>query len=378
MRETAAVLVVIPSYNPDTRLIRLLENLKRQQNDCSCSSGESCLPSSFDIVIVDDGSDRQCSPIFEEAEEKYGCRILRHAVNLGKGRALKTAFNYFLMTYRDAIGVVTVDSDGQYDAEDVLACVKKFEENPNSLVIGNRQFDDQTEPKRNRMLNTLACRMLKAMCGIGVSDSQTGLRGIPAEFVRHLMNVPGERFDFELNMLMESKQENIRVEEIPIKSVDGDSCSVDTLHSLSYLWNISKRFLKFAASSISCFMIDITAFTFFVFLFKRYSLPGFILWATILSRVLSSLANYLLNRHFVFANPRTKHKYSKATIVKYYMAEAGEMLLSAVLVSVIYRWIGTLETLIKIVVDGTLFFINYPVQQFWVFRRKKQAENAAL
>lgn len=375
MRQTAEVLLVIPSYNPDDRLIRLLAELTRRRDDPARVSGESSPPPPFDVVIVDDGSGPQYSPIFETAEREYGCRVLRHAVNLGKGRALKTAFNYFLTAYPGTAGVVTVDSDGQHGADDVLACAARLAEKPHSLIVGYRRYtEDAAVPKRNRLLNTLTCKMLKAMCGIGVSDSQTGLRGIPAEFVRHLMNVPGERFDFELNMLIESKQENIPMAEIPIQSIEGNNCSVSPAHSLLYLWNISKRFLKFAASSITCFGIDITSFTVFVLVFKRYALPQHILWATILSRVLSSLANYLINRHFVFANARTNRVYSKTTLIKYYSAEAAEMLLSAALVSLVYRWLGAFETVIKIVVDGTLFFLNYPVQQFWVFRRKKQAD----
>lgn len=101
--------IVIPSYEPDEKLPALLKDLKAAgfQN----------------IVLVNDGSGEAYSRFFKEAESLYGCHVLHHAVNQGKGRALKTAFNYCLGKYENMPGAVTADSDGQHSPECILACV---------------------------------------------------------------------------------------------------------------------------------------------------------------------------------------------------------------------------------------------------------------
>ena len=90
--------IVIPSYEPDERLLQLLETLK------AGSQGP--------VVIVDDGSGAAYKEIFERAGayvDVLGGAVLTHEVNRGKGRALKTAFAFILKKYPDAIGCVTAD-----------------------------------------------------------------------------------------------------------------------------------------------------------------------------------------------------------------------------------------------------------------------------
>lgn len=359
MNKTSPLVLIIPSYNPDHHLLTLLQKLRQ-----SSESGS-------DILLVDDGSDPQTAPIFKEAQEKYGCFLLRHEENQGKGRALKTAFADFLSRYPEDVGVVTVDSDGQHKADDVAACAEELRENPHSLIVGCRQFDRTTTPPDIRRKNAAACKMLKLMGGVSLSDIQSGLRGIPTEFVRHLVDVPGERFDFELNMLMESRQCHIPIKELPIQSIEENGCtsSVNPLLNLLVLY---KKFIKFAFSSVSCFVIDILLFSVFVRLLKHFRIADYILIATVAARIISSLTNYLMNRHFVFTSHAFKDMTTKATFIKFYLAEICQMMLSATLVSIIYGWVGAFETLIKVVVDAILFFLNYPVQQRWVFTEKKK------
>ena len=100
--------VIVPSLNPDEKLVNVVKSLKEKGFN--------------DIILVDDGSDDNHKVAFVEASKYEGVSVLVHEVNKGKGRALKTAFKYFLENRPDYEGVVTVDGDNQHKAEDVLKC----------------------------------------------------------------------------------------------------------------------------------------------------------------------------------------------------------------------------------------------------------------
>ena len=131
--------IVIPSYEPDEKLIRLLGKLR--------DAGF------VNIVLVDDGSGSAYGHFFEEAEKVYGCQVLQHAVNQGKGRALKTAFNFCLKEFPEAPGVITADSDGQHTPECILSCAAMLAEHPEALVLGCRCFDGEDVPARSEFGN---------------------------------------------------------------------------------------------------------------------------------------------------------------------------------------------------------------------------------
>lgn len=121
--------VIIPSLEPDDRLPELLCRLKEK--------------GIRNIVLVNDGSSDAYEEFFVKAQNVFGCTVLRHAVNLGKGRALKTAFNHCLQQWPDAPGCVTADSDGQHSPECILACMQALYDHPQHLVLGVRNFADE-------------------------------------------------------------------------------------------------------------------------------------------------------------------------------------------------------------------------------------------
>lgn len=74
--------IVIPVLNPGNDFFDYVKSL----------SGEDFKS----IIIINDGSSEEKQPIFDQCEQTENVRLLQHAVNLGKGRALKNAFNYIL------------------------------------------------------------------------------------------------------------------------------------------------------------------------------------------------------------------------------------------------------------------------------------------
>ena len=177
-----AIPVVIPSYEPDERLITLLEDFRTQ--------------GIRNVIIVNDGSGEAYTEIFDRAQailRDLGGTFLVHEVNRGKGRALKTAFEWVLENAPEAPGVVTADSDGQHTVDCIRAVMQRLREQPKALVLGVRTFDGENVPWKSAFGNKLTMKVLSYVSGVRVSDTQTGLRGIPRAFMRDLLDVPGER-----------------------------------------------------------------------------------------------------------------------------------------------------------------------------------------
>ena len=180
--------IVIPSLDPDERL------------PAYCRALRAATPAP--ILLVDDGSRAELRPIFDEClAAADGVELLRHDVNRGKGRALKTAFER-LLARPGFLGCVTADADGQHAVEDVVECLRRLEASPGALVLGCRRFSGPDVPWKSRFGNNWMKTLFRLATGRRFHDTQTGLRGIPAPFMRELLGVPGDRFEFESDMLL--------------------------------------------------------------------------------------------------------------------------------------------------------------------------------
>ncbi len=344
--------VIIPAYEPDDKLIKLIEDL----------SAKDISP----VVVVDDGSDAGTyGRIFEGARDR-GAVVLRHAVNMGKGRALKTAFNYCLNEYDDLLGVVTADSDGQHSPEDIKKCMEELKSSPDALVLGVRNFDGAGIPARSVFGNKLTSRVMRFLTGISISDTQTGLRGISTDFMRVLLTEKGERFEFETNMLMETKELGISIKEVPIRTIYLENNRSSHFNPLKDSIRIYAIFLKFVFSSLSSSVVDMALFAFFCAMFKNAALAiGYIMLSTILARVISAVYNFMINYRVVFKG----HGKKAPAAVKYFVLAVCIMLLSGLLVSFFHGLAPAVpEVLVKIPVDTLLFLVSFLVQREIVYK----------
>lgn len=344
--------VIIPAYEPDDKLIGLLRELRKAQIE--------------NIVIVDDGSGSACAGIFEQAEKEFGCKVLVHAVNLGKGRALKTAFNYCIRAYSELPGCVTADSDGQHSAECILRCMKALWEQPEALILGCRDFDEENVPFRSKFGNKCTCHIFRYLAGVRVSDTQTGLRSIPLSFMKTLMNVKGERFEYETNMLIEAKRAGISMKEVPIQTIYIGENKTSHFHVIKDSVRIYLIFAKFLFSSLSSSVVDLALFSLLCFLLKgkSWGTVTYITAATVAARVVSAVYNYLLNYKVVFKSKGSMGR----TMGKYFMLAAVQMCCSAVLVNLLYPLVGGYEVAVKMPVDILLFFVSFVIQREIVYK----------
>lgn len=183
--------VVIPALEPPPELLDWLKHLTDEQLPC---------------LVVDDGSPEASEEIFRQINQLKNCVLLRHKHNLGKGRALKTAFAYLLEHAPDTIGAVSADCDGQHTVQDILRCVEALQQNPEKLILGCREFDRRSTPLRNYLGNYLSAWLFRKYLHCPVRDTQSGLRGIPCSFMKILLDKPGDGYEFETLMLLESRR----------------------------------------------------------------------------------------------------------------------------------------------------------------------------
>ncbi|MCG1021535.1 bifunctional glycosyltransferase family 2/GtrA family protein [Sutcliffiella horikoshii] len=350
MVSNSDVTVLIPAYNPDEKLTTLIEEIIKEGFQ--------------QILVVNDGSKADCQSIFSKIKEREECILLEHDVNRGKGQALKTAFTYFLEECPGSVGVVTLDADGQHAVEDMKRVANKLTERPRNLVLGVRDFSGEDIPFRSKFGNVLTKNIARLACGVKISDTQTGLRGIPAHFIKKLLGVTGQRYEFEMNMLMECKSNQIEIEEVKIRTIYLEENKSSHFKPIRDSVRIYTVFLKFILSSVLSFGVDILLFALFIMMLNGIFVESYILLATIVSRVLSSLFNYTLNRKVVFQS------HSSHALIKYFSLSVAQMLASAGGVYIFFELIGFGEVGIKVVVDGLLFLVSYVIQREWVFKKK--------
>jgi len=351
------VTIVLPSLNPDEKFLGVVRGLVEAGFE--------------DIVIVNDGSDADHLTWFEQAAAMPGTHVLTHEVNKGKGRALKTAFAFVRENRPTSQGVVTIDGDGQHLLEDIISCAKAMLELGDKVIMGCRDFNAPGIPARSRGGNKFTSNLFLFGCGIKLSDTQTGLRAIPRQYLEAFCEIKGERFEYETNMLLQMKRMKIEFVEVPIATVyEGENEGshfrpiVDSYKIMKLIFVfILSTFFRYMISAGTSFVLDLGIY-YLALQFGHVS----ILAATVIARVISSFYNFNVNRKMVF---KSEEGYGK-TMARYYTLCVVQMLASAGLVTVIKGLIpggAGIATVVKACVDTFLFVISYQIQKRWVFKQ---------
>lgn len=348
------IIVIIPSYEPELSFYEICQEIVLAD-------------SGLKLVVVDDGSGTEYEEVFNRIMNIPNVTILRHYVNLGKGRALKTAFNYVLNEYPDAVGVVTADSDGQHSIEDIIRVKEALLENPFSLILGCRTFDDKCIPLKSRSGNVITKAVFHYVTGVKVSDTQTGLRGIPYNFMACLMNTTGERFEYETNMLIESKKKGVSIVEVPIKTLyDSKKGHKTHFNPIRDSVKIYAVLLTYLLSSLSASLVD-----FIVFSFSTTQGAG-IVQATAIARLCACLINFTVNRKAVFKAEGSM----LIQAIRYLLLVCVSGAISASMISVLSSRVAIGIIVLKAIIETLLFFFNFYIQRVFVFRESESEDKA--
>lgn len=343
---------IIPTYEPDEKLLKLAKEL---------------LEKSFkNLIVVNDGSSKKYDWLFKELEKMRGVIVLKHSINMGKGRALKTAYNFYLNELsQNYIGVVTLDSDGQHTPKDALKIGLNLEKNCEKLIMGVRNFNNENVPFKSRIGNKVTVAIMKFLVGIKTSDTQTGLRGIGNENIKKMLSIKGERFEYETNVLLETKFLDIDILDVEIETVYYNENKGTHFNPIKDSIKIYVLIFKFLISGISSAVIDIILF---IILEK---LGNGLVVSNFGARLISSIWNFILNKNIVF---KSKNNLLKE-VTQYYILATIMVIISTALISVFNKLLGEQYIIIiKIVVEICLFFLSFFVQNKIIFNNKKRGK----
>ncbi len=345
------IIALIPAYEPEENMLDLLENIKKDTD--------------MDIVVVNDGSSDACKDIFSKAKEF--AKVLEHEVNKGKGRALKTGLNYINDNYRGEYIVVTMDADGQHTIEDALKICDLVKKSPDILVLGKRFFGEDV-PLRSRLGNAMTRLVYKIATGVKVYDTQTGLRAFSYKLLPLMLEIKGERYEYEINVLMECSKNNIEIKEIDIATIYINNNSGSHFNVFKDSYRIYKEIFKFCAASIICFLVDYALYciglVFTVSLGKGLSTVV----SNVFARIVSSVLNFTLNKKVVF-----KRKGNTLKLAISYFMLALCILAGNTIVLKMFVEVFNIDTKIaKLITELIFFIISWFIQKFLIFKKKEE------
>lgn len=350
--------MLIPAYEADERLLRLVADLR------------ACAPDAH-VVVVDDGSGPGYRPLFDRLRGP-GCTVLTYPGNRGKGCALKTGFAY-VQRQHPGEDVVCADSDGQHTVADVLRVAARLAAQPPgrpATVLGARAFTGPV-PARSVLGNRVTARAFHLATGLRLRDTQTGLRGYPAALLPWLRSVRGQRFEYELNLLIRAAAEHLPVEEVDIATIYLDDNASSHFRPLTDSVRVLAPLLLFSLSSLSAFVLDTLA------LLVLHALTGSLLSSVLGARLLSAGANFAVNRRLVFGRShghghdgpvgRAALRYAVLAVVLL----AGNYTLLRVLSGL---GMGLLAS--KVLTEAVVYLVSFQVQRRFVFTPEPPAAPA--
>ena len=351
-RQNRDVVVLIPAYNPDERLLALLHGLK----------GRFCR-----IVLVDDGSVTGHEALAAAAGLVE--TVLRHPVNRGKGAALKTGLRHV-----GACDVVTADADGQHRVEDIVRIAEALRGHRDGLVLGTRAFVGKV-PFRSRFGNFCTRWLFFLLTGLRIRDTQTGLRGIPAALVPRVAAIAGDRFEYEMAMLADARRHPSAPLEVPIETVYMEGNASSNFRPLVDAIRIYGTLLQFCLSSVLGFVVDNAVYALVIWGLSGCDLrrKAYTFIALLVARTASSHFNYLYNRFVVFRSTRRaggRHR-SYWDYMGLVLAIGAASYVLTELAAACLDVRGVAITAVKIAVDAVLFFASYKIQKLFVFGRLK-------
>lgn len=353
------MIVVIPAYEPDEKLLGVLNDFTRQ--------------TSYRIVVVNDGSSEACRPVFDAVRSFDRVTLLTHEVNKGKGAALKTAFRYIGENYPSDETVMTVDADGQHLVSDALRVAQRLNGQPDALVIGSRKFTGNV-PFKSRAGNAITRGVFRFCTGVRVHDTQTGLRAFSAARIPEMCALKGDRYEYEINQLIYCTKQKIEIVEEWIDTVYIEENKSSHFHAVKDSFRIYKVLLsgssiiRFIGVSVLSFLIDAALYYGVLAICSQTAMNEWmqVLISRIVSRTVSSVCNYLMNRYWVFDAKNTRLSFPKYVLLALIILGISYGVDAIALALGISKWI------IYIPVQIIVYPASYLLQRAFVFRESRK------
>lgn len=345
--------LLIPIYEPNEKVVPFLKNFKKDDFDL--------------FLVVNDGSDKErFDSIYEQIKKETVFDVIGYEVNQGKGHALKCGIQHLLELDNDLDFIITADGDGQHTYKDILNVRDNAESTPNTLILGSRNFYQEGLPRNSRVGNKFSSKYFKISTGKKVKDTQTGLRAIPKDLYHLSLTTKGERYDYEMNFLMDAAR-NYPYKEVDIETIYENQKN-ETSHFRPFVDSVKiyKTPLLYILISLLSFGIDIGLFHLFSTCVFTSNSEQQVFLSSITARVISGIFNFLMFHFVVF---QSRDDIGKKAI-KYWILWTINLGLSSGL-TYAFKKLPAHLTFIKFIIDTFLAIINYIINLSVIFVRKK-------
>ena len=383
-------IALIPAYKPNIQLLEFVKGIEENGMDC---------------LIVNDGSGEEYLSLFHKIERETEARVLFFPENRGKGVALKAGLEYLQKENAGLQGdftLITLDADGQHLLKDALNLLSVAEEKKDTLILGSRT-QSKDSPLRSRIGNGITKEVFHLCTGVEVKDTQTGMRAFSGKMIPEMLDIPGERYEYEMNVLLYLAKEGVPMEEVPIETVYINDNAESHFDTVKDSYRIYKQILKFSASSLVSFLADFLLYSFF------FLITGGLFVSNFLARVISLHINFFINKNVVFSAEGQEAQVSlgatgikreesgkgaktqenkklwnlsvwktikKEEYLSYLGLAAFIFLINSFILSGIVGSLGMNPYLAKILTEGLLFCLSYFVQKKWIFGKKNSKKEA--
>jgi putative flippase GtrA len=284
--------------------------------------------------------------------------VLRNAVNLGKGAALKHGFNYILVHFPEAQWIITADADGQHDPDDILSVANGAEQG--SLVLGSREFGPDV-PLRSKLGNVVSRHVYGLLTGIRLRDTQTSLRSIPRKLAELCLTVRSNRYEFETEQLVRAKNCGFGFKELPIKTVYIEDNRDSHFNPIVDSFRIYFVLFRYVGSSIAAVLTDLVLFQILV------PQGVSVLVANMVGLGAAIAVQYLLLRQFVFKASRA----GAGTFLAFVLYAVASRFVSTAVQTELLRLFPVAPLGAKIVSDLAIFLVNFLFLRDLVFGSRR-------
>lgn len=329
MEQELKFIALVPTYEPDDKLPKIVNKLKENN---------------FITIVINDGSDISYDNYFNECDTK----IISYPSNRGKGFALKKGIEYVKNNFENYI-IVTVDSDGQHRIEDVLNICEYAKNNRDTLVIGKR-LRKENMPIRSRIGNIFTKYIFNLATKENIYDTQSGLRAFSEQLVDYMLEIKGDRFEYEMNVLLNLNKKNIKYKEIEIQTIyidDNEKSHFRTFRDSSRVYG---QILEYKARSVIPFLSDLLIFATLIITVNR------LLITNVISKLLSTIIYYILNRKTIF-----KEKMETKTIIIHVLTIILNIVLSTSMIYIISKIINKYTS--KVIVEILLVILIHEIKK---------------
>lgn len=345
------MIILIPAYEPDQRLVDLVRSI------------HSAAPTQV-VVVVDDGSGPAYDAVFHAVAE-LDAEVLRYPTNRGKGYALRHGFAD-IEEHHPRQAVVCADCDGQHTLTDIRRVAQVAEQQPGAVVLGSRLVDAM--PPRSRFGNSVTRVLFGLSTGTPLRDTQTGLRAYGPALLPWLQTVPGDRFEYELSLLLEASRLGIPHVEVPIDTIYLEGNRSSHFRTFADSARVYAPLLKFSLSSLAAFGIDAAV------LFTMAAVTGNLVASVVTARVVSSVSNFATNHRLVFRG--SSRRWSSAA-ARYFALVAVILAANVTLMHLLVTVAGLPLVAGKLLTEAVLFAASFHAQRRFVFGRRAHAEPVA-